>query len=245
MDLNGKLDRLERSKSTDRRPALWRTSYWVTKVARGVLGEERTTKALLDVAWLSRRLAFEHAHRACGREMSGSGLGMSDKWLTDRLSSSDRVLDVGCASGAMSARIAPFVREVVGIDHDLGAVAVAAKREIPNATFRVVELEDGMPNSENYDVAILSHVLEHVVEPEQLLRELTMVAARLLIEVPDFESDALNFARVLLDRPFYTDGDHAREYCLDTLKSHLAASGWRPADIHYSSGSLLVVAELA
>ena len=81
------------------------------------------------------------------------------------------VLDVGCGNATQLGL--PLARrgfELTGIDHDERSIMVARKaaERLENASFicgSVQELDDKL-----FDVVILSEVLEHVSEPEDLLR---------------------------------------------------------------------------
>lgn len=81
-----------------------------------------------------------------------------------------RVLDIGCGNGSQLA--IPLAREglhVTGIDSDPASIAHAKElaREIPHASFKCASADDIVDR--NFDVVILSEVLEHVEEPQQLL----------------------------------------------------------------------------
>lgn len=95
------------------------------------------------------------------------------------------VVEVGCGDGVLLAELG---RRGVGESRDgfdiaERAVAYAATRpEVDRA-----ERFDGhrLPVADaGYDVAILSHVLEHVPDPLPLLREAARVARAVLVEVP-------------------------------------------------------------
>jgi Methyltransferase domain len=93
-----------------------------------------------------------------------------------------------------------------------------------------------------FDIALLIYVLEHIENPDSLLQAISLIAPTLIIEVPDFESDALNLVRQTLDSPYYSDADHIREYTLDILHQQLERNGWQ---IDYSErlkGSILAIA---
>jgi SAM-dependent methyltransferase len=97
------------------------------------------------------------------------------------------VVEIGCGDGALLAALAARgVGEVFdGFELSPEAAAMARGRGVPGA--RRVEAFDGahVPAGDGaYDLAVLSHVLEHVPEPGPLLAEAARVAAHVLVEVP-------------------------------------------------------------
>ncbi|MBE2315125.1 class I SAM-dependent methyltransferase [Solirubrobacter sp. CPCC 204708] len=98
-----------------------------------------------------------------------------------------RVVEIGCGDGALLAALSELwpAARFDGFELSAPAVEIARGRSIP----RVERLEayDGsrVPVEDGaYDLAILSHVLEHVPDPEPLLAEAARVARHVLVEVP-------------------------------------------------------------
>lgn len=79
-----------------------------------------------------------------------------------------RLLDVGCGSGGLLYVMQNLGWEVVGIDPDPGAIEAAARRgfEVSRATLEEAAFPDG-----SFDVITMSHVIEHVPDPEATLKE--------------------------------------------------------------------------
>jgi len=69
-----------------------------------------------------------------------------------------------------------------------------------------------------------------------------LVARRLLVEVPDFESDPVNLARLAQGRDFSSDGDHVREYTERTLVEALVKSGWHVEWRRKRGGAIVALA---
>jgi SAM-dependent methyltransferase len=99
----------------------------------------------------------------------------------------ESVVEVGCGDGALLGALS--ARKVAsrydGFELSEPAARLAASRAVPGAVRvepfdgRRVPAEDGA-----YDLAVVSHVLEHVPEPAELLAEAARVAPLVLVEVP-------------------------------------------------------------
>lgn len=97
----------------------------------------------------------------------------------------ERVVEIGCGDGALLSELSQrrFGGTLSGFDISEAALELARARSIP----RVERLErfDGRRIPEgDFDLALLSHVLEHVPEPLALLREAARVARAVIVEVP-------------------------------------------------------------
>jgi 2-polyprenyl-3-methyl-5-hydroxy-6-metoxy-1,4-benzoquinol methylase len=79
-----------------------------------------------------------------------------------------RVLDVGCGSGVLLARMKSFGWETCGVEVDANAVAAARARGLD---IRHGQLADCAFPENHFDAVHLSHVIEHVYDPAALLRE--------------------------------------------------------------------------
>jgi SAM-dependent methyltransferase len=97
-----------------------------------------------------------------------------------------RLVEIGCGAGSLLAelaarRVAPALD---GYDLSAAAIEIARGHGLPGVRF---EAFDGahVPAADGaYDVAVLSHVLEHVPDPAALLAEAARVARRVVVEVP-------------------------------------------------------------
>jgi len=82
-----------------------------------------------------------------------------------------RVLDLGCASGALGAALkARGVAEVVGVERDPDYAADAAERLDRVEVADVEELARRASELGTFDVVIAADVLEHLVDPWSALR---------------------------------------------------------------------------
>jgi ubiquinone/menaquinone biosynthesis C-methylase UbiE len=97
------------------------------------------------------------------------------------------VLEIGAGEGSILSRLSElaFGERLHGLKISSSGVAAINNRRIP----RLVEckLFDGynIPYDDSrFDIAILSHVIEHVEHPRQLLYEASRVARYVFVEVP-------------------------------------------------------------
>jgi SAM-dependent methyltransferase len=94
------------------------------------------------------------------------------------------VVEIGCGDGALLAALRGLAPVFDGFELSAPAAALA-RRALPDA--RRVEPFDGLEvpaEDGEYDLAILSHVLEHVPVPGPLLAEAARVAHEVIVEVP-------------------------------------------------------------
>ena len=113
-----------------------------------------------------------------------SSHGVILSWLADQ--PAGKVLDIGCADGQMGEHIRALGHHVTGVDH---VDSADARRRLD--TLVVADLIDGdlsaVPGS--FDVVICGDVLEHLRDPEQLLRNAAGCLApggSLIVSVPNF-----------------------------------------------------------
>jgi hypothetical protein len=97
------------------------------------------------------------------------------------------ILDIGSGEGAILKRLSDlnFGENLYSVEISSSAVGVIQSRDIPHV--RECQLFDGyhIPYQDRkFDLAILSHVLEHAEHPRRLLHEASRVADYLFIEVP-------------------------------------------------------------
>lgn len=118
------------------------------------------------------------------REAARHGL----MWLTGE--HRGRLLDVGCGSGLFLKHMAALGWEVAGVEPDPDAARIARETlgggEVVNS-----ELERAELPAESFDAVTLSHVIEHLLDPEAALatcRRLLRPGGRLVLSTPNCES---------------------------------------------------------
>lgn len=230
---------------TGRRPKA-ALAYRATRVAVRVFGERRVLGALSDLARLFQRLAYESAGRFFGEDdFHGAGLALDDDMLGRAVPADASVIDIGCGTGRWCRHLAPSARRVVGVDHDATHIAAARRSTTAsNVSYRVGDVWD-VVGDDYFDTALLVHILEHIEEPVRFLQKLHSVAGRIAVEVPDFENDPVNLARLTIGREFSSDADHLREYTEATLLATLSAGGWHVESLHKRGGAIAVIARPA
>ena len=143
-----------------------------------------------------------------------------------------RALDLGCADGSIAL-------DMRAVGHDVTGVDVVASPEVKERVDRFVEadLDRGLPaevkDAEPYDLVVAADVLEHVRQPDAILRELHDVLApggRLLVSVPNFGHwyPRLRVAsgRFDYDRRGILDEGHVRFFTRRSFARVLHRTGW-------------------
>lgn len=192
------------------------------------LSKARKLDLMLDLAWVSHRLSIENAG-ALGVERRDS-----NPFLHSHIHPSDRVLEIGCSGGQVLATV--DAAERVGVDYDQAAIA-AGRRQFPDLTLIAGEARDFLADAPPFDVLLLSHVLEHVDDPEQFLASVSKRFDRIYVEVPDFDWTDLNGVRLARGRKLvYMDADHVAEFDRDELERLFAELGLKVIDREFRYG---------
>jgi SAM-dependent methyltransferase len=207
-----------------------------------ILGKKLFLRTLLRVHWVLRRIAFETAGLVFGDKFQNSSLGLSEDGLKSIIRSKDIVADLGCGTGRWSRASAKVAAKVYGFDFSEENLKIARKSG-GDIEYIQLDLSKHLDQMLEVDLCLLVHFLEHLEVPEDVLRGLRVKSKRILIEVPDFESDPLNYPRTWLEEPFYFDSDHFREFTLSELLEILDRTGWNPTFLLQRGGTILVVAE--
>ncbi len=95
------------------------------------------------------------------------------------------VVDIGCGDGAMLTALAARGFGSRRVGYELSRTAVDIARDQPGVD--AAHAYDGarLPEDDGaFDLAVLSHVIEHVPEPATTLREASRVARAVVVEVP-------------------------------------------------------------
>ncbi len=138
-----------------------------------------------------------------------------------------RVLDIGCGDGALIAELArrePGWR-FAGVEIAEAAVELAAGR-CPRADVRAYDGETLPWEAGAFELAVLSHVLEHVPDPASVLAEAARVAAYVIVEVPLEDNIS---ARRGAKRAVADDVGHIQRFSRDNVARIAADAGLRVA----------------
>jgi ubiquinone/menaquinone biosynthesis C-methylase UbiE len=99
----------------------------------------------------------------------------------------EKIVEVGAGEGAVLARLDElgFAKQMFALEIAESAVKTICSRNIPSLA--ECKIFDGyaMPyQDKQFDIAIATHVIEHVEHPRLLLKELKRVATHVFIEIP-------------------------------------------------------------
>ncbi len=192
----------------------------------------------LDLEWIFERLAHEKSFDYYPGEKHPLRQ-YSNSYILNLLMESDSVLDLGCHAGQITAVLAEKAKEVVGIDYDKTAIEAAQKQhQKPNLTFVHDRVEHYLAaNQRSFDVLILSHILEHLEKPKDILLACRPFVTYVYVELPDFDKSYLNHYRHDLNRDLiYTDMDHVSEFDRFEMKKLLADCGFDILESEYRFG---------
>jgi 2-polyprenyl-3-methyl-5-hydroxy-6-metoxy-1,4-benzoquinol methylase len=147
------------------------------------------------------------------------------QFFVDNINGGDRILDVGCGNGALAFDLAHKARCVVAIDSNEASIEFARHNYVsPNITYRVADVTRSLGNQE-FDVIVLSNVLEHLRDRQVFLEQIKKLAPKILIRVPMIDRDWITSYKKELGVEWRLDKTHFIEYTLGSLERELEIAG--------------------
>jgi 2-polyprenyl-3-methyl-5-hydroxy-6-metoxy-1,4-benzoquinol methylase len=216
---------------------IWRTVlYRLSKLP--FAGVKTKQKIYLNLEWLFDRLAHENSFRLYD-ESTHPVRVQTKNFLLSKIKITDRVLDLGSDKGVMTNYIATKAARVVGIDNVEASVLEAkATYQKPNLEFITADALDYLNNTkEEFDVLILSHILEHLDNPKEFIFSFKRFFKYIFIELPDFDKTYSNHYRNNLSMQLiYTDDDHVTEFDRDELTQLIHSCNLKIVDSEFRYG---------
>lgn len=154
-----------------------------------------------------------------------------NQFLVDNVRDGDHVLDVGCGSSAYPQWLAQRAATVTCVDVRAERIEEARRRNrLPNVRFERLDVAREVPRG-RFDVAICSHVIEHLDDPVGVLERLARGIPRLVVKVPLEDAHWTKLVKRDLGLFWMDDPDHRREYTPELLEDQLVKAGWRPTQL--------------
>jgi SAM-dependent methyltransferase len=203
-----------------------------------LLSDKAKFKLFLNLEWIFERLAHEKSFDYYSVENHPLRI-YSTNYILNRIKETDTVLDLGCHAGQITSVIASKAKRVVGIDYDKEAIEQATrnqKRE--NLSFVNDDVKKYLStNTVSFDILILSHILEHLDSPKQIILDCKPYVKYMYIELPDFDKSYLNHYRKDLGCDLiYSDTDHVNEFDRMEIKDLVKECGFELIESEYRFG---------
>ncbi|MBK5928158.1 hypothetical protein CCR87_12595 [Rhodobaculum claviforme] len=139
-------------------------------------GERAVKKRLLGRLLLRLAWAFDHSVDPT-----------AEWWRSTLPSEPQRIIDFGCGDGRLLQMLTEMGHECVGVEPDAAAIAAARKRDI-KVYPGTAEVPPEEIRGRKFDVVVMSHSLEHCLDPDSALenaRDILAVGGMLIVEVPN------------------------------------------------------------
>ena len=151
------------------------------------------------------------------------------RFFVENIAEGDTVLDIGCGYGSVARSVAQALpsSNVTGIDFNQDRIDEAqGMKNTNNLNFVCGDALQALPSG-NWDVVMMSNVLEHIEGRVDFLRHMGRVLApgKLLIRVPQFERDWTLPMRKELGINYFSDPTHFIEHTQDEFLQEMDQAG--------------------
>lgn len=202
--------------------------YFITSIFILESRNKNAKKGIINLFYIKDKLEWIINERAI---VIGNGehpkhyLMNYHQFFIDRIVNGQNVLDVGCGYGSVAFSIAKYHKksEVLGVDLDNNRLNQAIKnKKLKNLNFYKGDATVELPKG-NWQVVVLSNVLEHIADRKSFLENLKKrtKANLFLIRVPLYERDWQIPLREELKINYYNDNDHKIEHKIEEFKKEM------------------------
>lgn len=160
------------------------------------------------------------------------------QYFLENIEQKSKILDIGCGNGFLTKKIAEKAKYIVGIDIDKKNIDFA-KRNHNKENIRYIYGDITKYNfQENFDVIILSNVLEHIKDRKNLLDKVKGLGNIILIRVPLITRSWLSIYKKQLGLEYRLDDTHYIEYSIDSFKREIKSVGLNLISIQINFGEI-------
>ena len=199
-------------------------------------------KFYLNIHFIFKRLAYEKSYLIYKDLHPSTQFTISN--LKKYIKKKDKILDIGCGNGYIAYSLSNYVKQITCIDYDIKVINKAKKKfkkkNIKYICEDVLKFKDYLSN--NFDLIICSHIIEHLENPLNFLKKLKKFKSNIYLEVPDIENDNLNSVKKKINFYLnYTDNDHIYEFDRNYLINKLKKNNFIIIDEEYKNGVICLL----
>ena len=180
---------------------------------------------------------YEELWRNLPEELDPPDRGPRLEFMRAHVGPGERVLDLGCGDGWMTAELASRGAAPVGVEIASAAIDRASRRH-PELEFRLAEIGGELPSEDNaFDAVWASEVIEHVADTAGWLSEVRRVLrprGRLLLTTPNHSR--LRLLAGGMERYSEPLGDHLHLYVASSLRALLGEFGFGEVQVRAAEG---------
>lgn len=163
------------------------------------------------------------------------GLSLTQKRIIDLVGDNKTILEIGASSGYMTELFLKNNCKVDVIEVDKNAASDISKKTRKIIYGSIEEISIINQLNKDYDFIVLADVIEHLVDPQKVLKNLKMIATKktkLLLSTPNIAYWAIR-KELFFEGSFeyqesgILDKTHLHFYTTKTLPKLLTTSGWK------------------
>lgn len=163
------------------------------------------------------------------------------RFFLENVKPEDKVLDIGSGTGEIAFKISQKAQTVLGIDINSENIKKSQSAYKKNNLKFIQGDATKYSTEEQFDVIILSNVLEHIENRVGLLKQFALLAPKILIRVPLITRDWLTVFKKNEGFEYRLDRTHHTEYTEAGFRKEISAAGLKISELHTRFGELYAV----